>query len=124
MTEAYQSWATDFKKSVARLKEVKSAGYGKYRLCVQDQPGKTHVLVEVKTSDYARDPNYSLSLVKTIKIPKPKGLRLSVERRIRLVGYLLEIGVFELLTQAEWGMIFNVSRGSIWHYKKQKEELL
>ena len=124
MTETYQNWAADFKKSVGELKEVESADYGKYRLCVQDPTGKPYVLVEVKTSDCAYTPNYSLSLVKTIKIPKPKGLRLSVERRIRLVGYLLEIGVFDLLTQAEWGMIFNVSRGSIWYYKKQNEELL
>lgn len=124
MTEEVKNWLTTFKIAMNELKDVKSAGYVKFRIVVKGFPTKCYTLLEVKTANSIYTPNHSLCPEKFIKVPNPVGFHLSINERVKLIGHLLQLGVFDMLSQGQWGIIFNVSRGSIWHYKKQYEEPL
>lgn len=124
MTEEVKTWVTGFKIAMSELKDVKSAGYVKFRITAKEVPSKRYILLEIKTSNSIYTLNHSLCPEKFIKVPKPVGFRLSTNKRVQLIGYLLQLGVFDMLSQGDWGMIFNVSRPSIWYYKKLYGESL
>lgn len=124
MTERYQDWSTSFKVAMNALKEVKLTDHVKSRIFVEEFPGKNSVTISVRVSDSNRTPNTQLVVDRQIHVPKPIGVRLTVNKKVSLIGYLLQIGVYDLLNHAEWGVVFNTSRSSIWYYKKLYEESL
>lgn len=119
-----EEWVHCFKFRVETLDSYLRKGFSKIRIELEDNPRRKDLFILVRVGGNKKVLNKDLILIDTPLIPRLQRIHLSPNQKIRLVGWMIERGFISHLSYREWGMIFNVTATSIYHYVKTYKESL